>query len=322
MVLIARSWSDADFPSALRYVLALPDTDLKSEALAEMAWSSDQASKQELFMALVEHGPVGNNVYAANIMEGWARQDPVSAAAALAQLPPSSGLDETTTHFVRGWLSSSDADPTDIFSWVRSLPEKTSAREQAAVAFFEEIGRRDAQSGAKLLAGLDAATQKSASEGLAEGWSSTSPEEAAAWTLQLPPEKRTAAVRAVVSNWARRDPIAAAEFAARNDSNGDFVSTVVDEWLPGSPQQATAWVESLPRGDVRDAGLAKVAEIVWREDPSAAVLWASRISSASRRENELQSICSRWIRIDPIGATSWIQNSTLPPKVKSSLLAR
>lgn len=318
---ISRTWADFDFPAALDYVTKLQDPHVKAKALAQMA-SASHASKPELFAALQEHGPVGDSYSSANLMESWARQDPRGAAEALAQLPPSQGLDEATTRFVRGWLAANGTNPQDVLAWARSLPGKTTSRQNALTAVLQEVGKTNAPLGAELIAGLDEESQCAAYEALAEGWSSRAPAEAAAWALTLPPQTSSSALARVVENWARHDPLEAAKAAARHDTSGDLVSAVVGQWLPGSPKQATDWVERLPHGEIRDAGLTRIASIVSRDDPSAAVLWAARISSAAQREEQLQLICSQWIEVDPSSARNWIASSPLSQQAKHSLMSR
>jgi ferric-dicitrate binding protein FerR (iron transport regulator) len=167
---------------------------------------------------------------------------------------------------------------------------------------------------------LGPALQIDAAAGLAEGWAAAEPARAAAWAATLDEETKGTALPGVVSQWARRAPQEAAAFAQANDSRGDLVTAVAQEWMPYSPDLAGRWVDKLPPGDARDAGLSSIGQIVANEDPAAAVLWISRMTSAPRREQELQYMCSQWIQIDPAAAKAWIGGSNLSADTKASLL--
>ena len=317
---IARQWADQDFASALSYFANLSDANSRAKGLVAMS-SSSQPNRAELFAALQQYGPVGDNYSAMNLLREWAKQDPSAAADALGQMAPSPMQEQAVLEFVRGWISSADSSATDVVAWASSLAGE-SARSSAIHAAFEELAKQDASSASKLLAEAPSALQTTAVRGLAAGWSESDPEKAAAWAGALPETEREAAFYEIMGAWARRAPERAAAFAQTHDKNGQLVSSVANEWLPYAPEQAAAWVDKLPAGDVRDTGLMRVAEIISREDPGAAALWAQRISSAPQREEQLQNICGQWISVDPVAAKAWISTSKLSAEAKQSLLSR
>ena len=315
---IARNWAEADFPAALAFVNALGDPASRAKALAAMAYSS-RAQKPELFSALLEFGPVGDQSQTHYLIREWAKEDPTAAAEAVQQLPPGPALEQAVCEFTRGWLSAESTRSEDVIAWTSSLPT-AAARAAAARTVFDELGRKDGSAAARLIATLDPALRNEAAWGLAQGWASSEPALAAAWGAALAPESRSAVLPGIVSQWASRTPEQAAAFAQAQDSQGDLVSAVAQQWMPYSPDQAGRWVDKLPAGDARDAGLSSIGQIVANEDPAAAVLWISRMTSAPRREQELQYICSQWTQIDPIAAKAWIGGSNLSADTKSLLL--
>jgi hypothetical protein len=315
---IARIWAESDFGSALSYVVEIGDSGPRAKALAAMA-ASGQHNRPELFAALLEFGPVGDQNHTHYLIKEWAKEDPRGAADALRQLPPGPVFEQAVVEFARGWISADSAQAKDVVSWVSALPTG-GAKSAATRVAFDELARRDAAVASKLLDGVDPAVRKDAAWGLAEGWASAEPAQAAAWAATLPADAKSFILPGVVAQWARRTPGEAAAFAQANDNQGDLVSAVAREWMPYSPDQTGRWVDKLPAGDVRDAGLSAIGQIVSNEDPAAAVLWISRITSVPRREQELQYICSQWVQIDPAAAKAWIGGSNLSAETKASLL--
>lgn len=315
---IARVWAANDFPSAFSFALGMKDSGARAKALTAMATSA-QANRPELFAALLEFGPVGDQNQAHYLLREWAKEDPRAAADALRQLPAGRGLDQAVAEFARGWITSDSVQTKDVVSWISALPS-ASAKSAAARVVFDELGRRDAATASQMIGRMDPALRIDAAAGLAEGWAAAEPARAAAWAATLDEETKGTVLPGVVSQWARRAPQEAAAFAQANDSRGDLVTAVAQEWMPYSPDLAGRWVDKLPPGDARDAGLSSIGQIVANEDPAAAVLWISRMTSAPRREQELQYMCSQWIQIDPAAAKAWIGGSNLSADTKASLL--
>jgi len=317
---IARQWADQDFSAALSYFAHLSDANSRAKGLVAMS-SASQPNRAALFAALQQYGPVGDNYSAMNLLREWAGQDPTAAVSALREMTPSPMQEQAVLEFVRGWASSDGSSAVDIIGWASSLPGE-SGRSSAIHAAFEELAKRDTASTSKLLAKTPNDLQTDAIRGLAAGWSASDPERAATWAGTLPQTEKEAALSHIMGEWARRAPERAAVFAQTHDRSGELVSSVANEWLPYAPEQAAAWVDKLPTGEVRDAGLARVAEIIGREDPGAAALWAQRISSASQRDEQLRRICDQWLSADPVAAKAWIATSQLSAEAKQSLLAR
>lgn len=316
---IARVWGENDWPSAFSYVLEMRDSAARAKALASMA-GSGRANRPELFAALLEFGPVGDQSQAHFLLRDWAKEDPRGAADALRQLPPGPGFEQAVVEFTRGWISAGNAQAEDVVSWASGLPNGP-AKSAAARVVFEELARRDAAAASQLMGGLDPDLRNDAASGLAEGWAAAEPGQAAAWAATLAEETKANVLPGVVSQWARRAPQEAAAFAQANDHRGDLVTAVAREWMPYSPDQAGRWVDKLPPGDARDSGLSAIGQIVANEDPAAAVLWISRMTSAPRREQELQYVCGQWVQTDPATAKAWIAASNLfSAETKASLL--
>lgn len=311
---IARQWADQDFSAALSFVSQLSDPSSRAKGLVGMS-GANQPNHAELFAAIQQHGPVGENYSVTNLLQAWARKDPQAAASALKQMPPGPAQEEAVPEVVRGWVSTDNVDAQSVIKWIESL-NSVRAKSQASRIAFETLAQRDPSLASQLLGSVPSLLKGSAVDGLAMGWSSSNPEQAAAWAATLPKADKETALSSIVGAWARQSPQRAAEFAQKHDSNGALVSSVASEWLPYAPEQAGAWVDKLPQGQVRDVGLIRVAEIVGREDPGAAILWAQRISSTPMRNDQLEHICRQWLEVDPTAAKQWISSSSFSAETK------
>jgi hypothetical protein len=311
---IARQWADHDFSAALSFVSQLSDPGSRAKGLVGMS-GANQPNHAELFAAIRQHGPVGENYSVTNLLQAWARKDPQAAASALKQMPPGPAQEEAVPELVRGWMSTDNVNAQSVIKWIESL-NSVRAKSYASRIAFETLAQRDPSAASQLLGSVPTLLKSSAVDGLAMGWSSSNPEQAAAWAATLPQTERESALSSIVGAWARQSPQRAAEFAQKHDSNGALVSSVASEWLPYAPEQAGTWVDKLPKGEVRDIGLVRVAEIVGREDPGAAILWAQRISSTPKRNDQLEQICRQWLEADPVAAKQWISSSSFSAETK------
>jgi hypothetical protein len=110
--------------------------------------------------------------------------------------------------------------------------------------------------------------------------------------------------RALLANWAGRDPVAAADFVQSADPVKVFprqIGTVLNVWLAADGEAALAWVEK-STGAVRAEAMAFVAEKLAEEDPEAGWKWVLRIEDAEIRRVGAIEVLARWAQVDPEAA--------------------
>ncbi|MDB6136657.1 MAG: hypothetical protein JWM59_4900 [Verrucomicrobiales bacterium] len=129
-----------------------------------------------------------------------------------------------------------------------------------------------------------------ATEQLARAWAAKSPEEAAAWTLNLPAEHRPTVVGTVADGWLKRDSLAASE-----------------------------WIAALPVGPDRDAGARSLVNEVADDSPAEAWEWAVSIGDSPQRVQAAGRALSAVIKRDPQEALHWIDRSALADAEKQQL---
>jgi hypothetical protein len=177
-----------------------------------------------------------------------------------------------------------DAGLDAAFNWVNLMPAGQD-RDVAAFAIANEAVRSQPTEALRLAADLPAgdATDELIRRAAAE-WAMTDQPAATAWAQQLPDEPlRTQVLGAVATAWAESDPGAAAEFASNEmtpgrDQNNALVG-VAQRWAQRSPQEAAAWVDGLPAGQLQLAAADSVAAIWAQSAVALARNWRNTIGA-------------------------------------------
>ncbi|MEA3187762.1 MAG: hypothetical protein QOD99_1592, partial [Chthoniobacter sp.] len=81
------------------------------------------------------------------------------------------------------------------------------------------------------------------------------------------------------------------------------------------------WLDTLPAGGLRDGALRSASYQFMSEDPPLAARLIAGIGDDKIRNSQYENLANNWMRSDPQGAALWIAQSTLPPDVKTRLLA-
>jgi hypothetical protein len=247
-----------------------------------------------------------------------------------------------------GWAS---ADPTAAISWFESLPSEGSDRNgvkwgavygladadpEVAVQFIRNLRSGGDKDGERMMHAVTSAVLRSGDPG-----------QAAEWVDGLEDEDlRVFARERVAGEFVRRDPVAAAAWAAEYNNQPDgsrLINHVSRDWAHRDPKAAVTWLESLdssdgrtegfgsafgawagrdpeaagnylnemPRSPERDAALSGYANRIVHEDPSTAVSWADAISDPQRREETLIRTGQHFYRRDREAAAAWLAQSGL-----------
>lgn len=115
----------------------------------------------------------------------------------------------------------------------------------------------------------------------------------AEWLTSLDSEAVTAAYSPLFGGWTKADPLAASQFVA------DMPPSENRDWAIGGMVYTHRW-----------------------EDPSAAVAWATQLSSAEGRERVMTLAAEAYVRKDPAGAAEWLPTSGLPMETQERLVQR
>ena len=202
----------------------------------------------------------------------WALQDRRAAGDWLGKLN-----DPTVSHagyVMYGWLK---ADPGGLFQYIDGLPEGGWRTNVLKAASNDALAANAGADAVRLLTRLPDAPQRN--EML--GWAATA--------------------------WARSDPVAAAEWAAKSEIAGEqdrLIGAVAIGYAWRDPAGAAAWLCQASAGEL-PAQAENVAAIWARQDPRSAAGWLAT-NAAAQRPEIVRQVISNWAYQNLADAETWI----------------
>lgn len=171
-------------------------------------------------------------------------------------------------------------DPQAAAAWAESLPPgplRDSVWLKTALRMADVSNGEQAASAYRAISASD--TDGSLAKRLATTLSKVDGSEAGAWALELPEgTARTAAIRAVASEWGQRDP-----------------------------KEAAVWINALTPGPERDIAIEEYAARITYAEPSAGAEWVLEIQSEASRQRAAERVFGTWRHEDPAGAIAWLR---------------
>ncbi|MGJ8695967.1 MAG: hypothetical protein ACSHYF_06595 [Verrucomicrobiaceae bacterium] len=142
------------------------------------------------------------------------------------------------------------------------------------------------------------------------GWASADPAAAVAWFNGLSDEEKNDndLKWGAAFGLADTDPNAATQFAMERQAAGDrdagrMMDIVARNLMrTGDFTEALSWSENLPKGDLQDAAVRRVADEFAEEDPAGAVSWLERLPEGSAQSRGMDEAFSEWARENPVAA--------------------
>jgi hypothetical protein len=202
------------------------------------------------------------------ILQRWAELDP-SAAAAEVQSIPAPARTEAIQRVIGCWA---DQDIASAAAWANQQTD--SGDRYTALMALAHCASFDDPAFALTLASQSSVRREDFDivSQAASSWAATSPEQAAAWSRQIPdPELRQEVAASIAVRWADQDPTAAAQWLLANKSNWkqqrNTVFGIVQRLALRDPAAATRWAEQFPE-DLRDSVLNELKRISERQEPT------------------------------------------------------
>jgi hypothetical protein len=245
-------------------------------------------------------------------------------------------------NYLSSWLNS---NRDGVLAWAAGLSDETL---QAEVARYlvPRIVKDNPASAAGLVASLSSEQARHELLGQVLGaWSNAGWEAGLAWAQQLPesPLKEEALIHlsyrwlevnprdavtyaaslsacnsqlvaTLASQWAMRDPSAAANWAANlpdTAARRKILPSLIASWARQSPPDAAGFVAGLPPDDVDDQALISVVSSWSRQDPRSASAWLSGLPDSSSKQRALAQIATIWAGSDPQAAETWLRSEWL-----------
>ena len=238
-----------------------------------------------------------------NRQEGY---DLLNAAANRAEKMGTGVLRQLATAPMKPWMLSSvlekfaERDPELAVDLAVKSEADGSDRSHALQAAFSALTRRDpAQSIARLegLAGPELAAAVSA---IGTAWAKREPAKALAWLAERPAAERTDANR-----W--------------SGGSHDALVLAFSNWTQSGPAEARAWADALPAGETRDTMQTQLARsLANRGEPAEAVQVLARLGRAADPK-AVADIAGAWARRDPQAAADWAIAQEPGPAQNSAL---
>lgn len=220
-----------------------------------------------------------------SVLEQWTRTDSAAARLAMESLPPGMRA-KLLPDIAQSWAA---ADPVQAFAWAQSCAPVDRTR---------------------------------ATEAVIRGWSDQDPQAAAAVLLKIPTDGLESSFNTVASNFARKQPAAAAQWVAALGDEGlrnRAIRTVMQTWGSQDAEATANYLARMDAGTFRDSAVEGMVQSISSLDPATAATWAASIQGAASRQNNLKRVVAEWRTKDRSGALTFV-NSLKPDPFKDALL--
>lgn len=140
-------------------------------------------------------------------------------------------------------------------------------------------------------------------------WVAVAPEAALEFVLNLPFD-HSLLLGALVDEWTRRDPTAAAAWATRLPEGAPrsrVLPSLTAVWAENAPAEATRFANSLPPGETRNEAIVAATSGWAQQDPPAALRWAQRSLQGTQQEHVYTNVVFTWGQRDPVAAAEWLR---------------
>lgn len=288
------------------------------EALARYARARQEQARQsgsaaEMIAAMEEGLKLGAGP---GHMDDAYRKDPAATLAAIDRLPELSRRDALAMI----GISLSNRPESDIQATLSSLP-KGELRDATAASFAAALSGSSPERAAQLLLAQEPSHFRTlALPDVLEKYYQRDAGKAAALWNSLPAEEQAAAGPKFAQSLARApDQQRMALLTTIPGVPPETIVSATQNWLGTAPDEASAWVNTLPAGPARDGSARAIAAslVMGDWDPDRAVTWAASIGDVAMRQATLRSTVSLWTMRDPAAAAAAVAN--LPPADQAAL---
>jgi len=273
---IMTAWVDQAPDVAWNWVKAQPDSEARDQA---MEFCIGEQAKMDVpkALALAESLPPGprRTTVIAGLFKDWAGKDLEAATTACQQLPEGMAKERAWKVVLSRRI---EKNPASAAEFVTNLP----------AGDFRQVAMAD----------------------LCQRWADTDAPAVMAWASSLSSEaERIAAFDQVVANWARKDPLAASQFAnAHSELSGDALGVIAGAWAQHDLPAATNWVASLPDGEKKDAVLLALASSTETNVPRLSAKFCALLTTTQPTTNLVQGLASSLAKVDVANAVEWARS--------------
>jgi hypothetical protein len=267
----------------------------------------------------------GVNALGVIIFRRWAEREPAEAAEWLMCLPENGFSHEACRQLATTWA---DKDLPAAVAWLKNLPEnENKAAAQFALA-SEAAVRKDAVTAISLVTSMPPSPESARLLNYSVlQWATSNRENAIEWVKQVQDsEQRERLLANIAIENGIENPARAAEFAATalapGNNQDNAAIQIVQSWARFNPEQAAAWVEQFPQGDVRDAAEENLMAVWAQKDLAGAGDWLNGLPVGRTRDAAVSVYAPVLASSSPEEANQLletIQNQTLRTRLQEQL---
>ena len=250
---IMRNWAGTDLKSAAAFAAAQTDiafrnslapglvqTWSKSDPAAALAWSQENLKGAARTDAV------------ARVIQVTAKENLTTASQLVSDMEPGAAQNRACVAIFQTWLTKGASEHEAAFTWLESLPDPATR-----AAAFEHFMWRDPEDARAFISGPHGAlAPPSMILQTGHDLATKNPESAMEWVASLDEKRVPWARRAVLETWLQIRPEAATDYArglpAGPERDG-AIGTITQTMLWQSPEQAAAWIRSLPAAEQKAA---------------------------------------------------------------------
>jgi len=258
-------------------------------------------------------------------IHAWAGRDPLAARNALLGIQETEIAPILEQRFVVGWIKAGGL--AEAHDYVADHPP-SARRELLAGEIAQYLGSQDSQAlidWAEGVGGADARFRNTVMKQAAGALAHYDPPRAMDWVAAHFGEPRAAgAARLVALSRAESHPDEAFAWLASLPSGAEkteAVGFVFAYWLKSDPLAAEAWLAQARPSAALDPALRAMAVSEGARNPAAGIEWARRIQDPGTRDRTLVRVGRAWYKADPEAARRWLEVSALPRAAQKRVLA-
>ncbi len=283
-----------------------------------LAYKWGEKDPETAMKELLKGDERGGRMSQTAVLSGWAATDP---QAAIAWLSAFEGDD-----WQKGMMSGSlinglaRSSPEEALKYALTLKDDRQRSQAAETIAREMIRAGGTEKATAWLASLtDPEMKKGAFQTVADQLLKSDPAKAAEYIKQNADQDYARnSVGSLASTLAKKDVQEGFAFADEltGKAQAKAYGSVINEWLDKDRGAAAAdvakYVEALPAGDNKDAGVNQLARQAMRDrDASTAIAWAASIQDPEMRSETLVEAGRQYMRQDREEATAWLASSGL-----------
>ncbi|HMJ90570.1 MAG TPA: sigma-70 family RNA polymerase sigma factor [Candidatus Acidoferrum sp.] len=139
---------------------------------------------------------------------------------------------------------------------------------------------------------------------------------------QLPESARARGTESVARNWAAQAPDEAVAWVSSmpaGETRSSAVAAIASTWAAKDASTAAAWVAAMSPGLERDRSANSLVQAITEQYPKQAWDWALTIDDSVQRNSALTHVANKIPARDREAARQWIESAPLAPELKAQL---